>query len=106
MQATHTKSNGAKLLWRRAEACIVMHMTPAFILKEEGLPGSQVSSVTGGLRVVVNGSHVNQDGRSSSLTAPNGPSQQSAIRNALLNASIPPQVHTLPRTMQHPTRYT
>ena len=36
--------------------------------------------------VVLRGTFVNQDGRSSSLTAPNGPSQQAVIRGALLAA--------------------
>jgi acyl transferase domain-containing protein len=39
---------------------------------------------------IITGSAVNQDGRSSALTAPNGPAQQSAIRAALLAASIAP----------------
>ena len=36
--------------------------------------------------IVIRGTFVNQDGRSSSLTAPNGPSQQAVIRGALLAA--------------------
>ena len=38
--------------------------------------------------VLVKGSTVNQDGRSSSLTAPNGPSQQAAIFSALRAAGV------------------
>lgn len=38
--------------------------------------------------LVLGGTAVNQDGRSSSLTAPNGPSQQAAIRAALGAASL------------------
>lgn len=36
------------------------------------------------------GTFVNQDGRSSSLTAPNGPSQQAVIRGALQSAGKQP----------------
>jgi hypothetical protein len=40
--------------------------------------------------VVLHGTALNQDGRSSSLTAPNGPVQQSLIRTALQTAHMPP----------------
>lgn len=73
----------------RAEDCI------AFLLE------SSTPSCTGPLRctvndyecynavaVVVRGSSVNQDGRSSSLTAPNGPAQQVAIKSALASGSL------------------
>lgn len=36
------------------------------------------------------GTHVNQDGRTSSLTAPNGPAQQRAIHGALAAALLHP----------------
>ena len=39
--------------------------------------------------VLLLGTAVNQDGRSSSLTAPNGPSQQALIRVAVAAASLP-----------------
>lgn len=45
-----------------------------------------------GNTVYIRGTHVNQDGRSSSLTAPNGPSQQAVIRGALAAAVAMPQV--------------
>ena len=45
--------------------------------------------------LVLRGTYVNQDGRSSSLTAPNGPSQQAVIRGALTAAGIAPQVQPL-----------
>ncbi len=55
----------------RADAVIV--------LKLDAVPdGSAAAS-----GVVLRGTFVNQDGRSSSLTAPNGPSQQAVIRGAL-----------------------
>jgi acyl transferase domain-containing protein len=39
---------------------------------------------------VLNGSAINQDGRSSGLTVPNGPSQQKVIRDALMDGSLTP----------------
>ena len=41
----------------------------------------------GGKCVLVQGTAVNQGGRSSTLTAPNGPSQQDVLRNALKSAA-------------------
>jgi acyl transferase domain-containing protein len=38
--------------------------------------------------MVLSGSSINQDGRSSTLTAPNGPSQQEVVRTALLDSNI------------------
>ena len=58
----------------RADAVIVLRLDA---LSED--------SVTKG-SVVLRGTFVNQDGRSSSLTAPNGPSQQAVIRGALMAA--------------------
>ena len=40
--------------------------------------------------VLLHGTHVNQDGRSSSLTAPNGPAQQDVMRGALADADMLP----------------
>lgn len=45
--------------------------------------------------VLLRGSAINQDGRSSSLTAPNGPAQQAVVRAALSGASV------LPGNMHH-----
>ena len=39
---------------------------------------------------VLNGSAINQDGRSSDLTVPNGPSQKKVIRDALMDGSLIP----------------
>lgn len=67
----------------RGEACIVMHLTAASA-GDVGTSG-----------IILRGTYVNQDGRSSSLTAPNGPSQQSVIRGALGTARTSPQVQHL-----------
>lgn len=48
------------------------------------------ASPSSGLGVLVRGSAINQDGRSSSLTAPNGPAQQEVIRAATLSAGAEP----------------
>ena len=40
--------------------------------------------------LLVLGTAVNQDGRSSSLTAPSGPAQQALLKAALASASLPP----------------
>jgi 3-oxoacyl-(acyl-carrier-protein) synthase len=61
----------------RAEACLALILTACS--RDELL--SHIS-------VILSGTAVNQDGRSSSLTAPNGPSQQAVIRNALLTAKL------------------
>lgn len=51
------------------------------VLSSEGFPGDEPIAL-------IQGSAINQDGRSSSLTAPNGPSQQRAIRAALHDGGI------------------
>jgi acyl transferase domain-containing protein len=43
-----------------------------------------------GLLVVVKGTAVNQDGRSSTLTAPNGPAQQEVVRAAVVAGQVDP----------------
>ena len=58
--------------YTRGEACVV-HL----------LEGATAEELAGGVAaeaVLILGTAVNQDGRSSSLTAPNGPSQQQARR--------------------------
>jgi hypothetical protein len=74
----------------RSESCVVLH-----ILAERGVDktaldtnGSLAANYESGL--IIHGTFVNQDGRSSSLTAPNGPSQQAVIRGALQSAGIQP----------------
>ena len=47
------------------------------------LPAATLTPQEAASAVLLRGSAVGQDGRSSSLTAPNGPSQQQAIRAAL-----------------------
>ena len=49
------------------------------ILRLDALSGDDATKGS----VMLRGTFVNQDGRSSSLTAPNGPSQQAVIRGAL-----------------------
>lgn len=62
----------------RAEACSALWLTVGIE------PPSSLATV------LLQSTHVNQDGRSSSLTAPNGPSQQVVIHGALLAASLHP----------------
>ena len=69
--------------YTRAEAAVMLLLqaTPAGLGTDDLSP---VESIEGGVSLlVVRGSGVNQDGRSSALTAPNGPAQQSVIRAAL-----------------------
>lgn len=66
----------------RGEACIVMHLAAVSSADED----------LGHSGILVRGTYVNQDGRSSSLTAPNGPSQQSVIRGAISAAHMSPEV--------------
>lgn len=63
----------------RAETCIVLHLSAAAVGAPAG-PGS----------VLLRGTFVNQDGRSSSLTAPNGPAQQRVLQGALAAAGLAP----------------
>ena len=53
----------------------------------QGLSSEEGSTSQVGTVAIINGSAVNQGGRSSTLTAPNGPSQQDVIRNALSDAT-------------------
>lgn len=75
----------------RSESCIVLHILarPATGLPSLEGPGGDPSVGVGG-QAVIQGTFVNQDGRSSSLTAPNGPSQQAVIFGALQAAGIQP----------------
>ena len=66
----------------RAEACIVLHLLASN-------PSASTSNCLGA--VVLRGTFVNQDGRSSSLTAPNGPAQQGVLRGALAAAGLLPR---------------
>ena len=48
--------------------------------------GDLSSSSSSAAVIILDGTSVNQDGRSSSLTAPNGPAQQAAMRSAVADA--------------------
>ena len=67
----------------RAEACIVLHLATSH--------GAAESTLLSTRNLVLRGTFVNQDGRSSSLTAPNGPAQQDVIRGALEAAGLLPR---------------
>ena len=65
----------------RAEAVIVLRM--------DTIPADGATTSSYQLRgVILRGTFVNQDGRSSSLTAPNGPAQQAVIHGTLQAADL------------------
>jgi len=66
--------------YTRAEACTALWLSAS----------STTTAVSSTATVLVSGTHVNQDGRSSSLTAPNGPSQQALIQGALQSSDLQP----------------
>jgi 3-oxoacyl-(acyl-carrier-protein) synthase/acyl carrier protein len=76
----------------RSEGCVAM-MTIG--MNRDGVATKSSDSIKGkssaslNLNVMLAGSAVMQDGRSSSLIAPNGPAQQSTIRQALSDAHSP-----------------
>ena len=87
----------------RAEACIIARIDPFSPAANAHVPhdspsldhplldmGMGPSNVNQGPDVILCGTCVNQDGRSSSLTAPNGPSQQMVIRGGLADAALEP----------------
>ena len=80
----------------RAEACIIARIDPCFPDSHPAAPNSHPPSEQAGMgmanqpEIVLSGTCVNQDGRSSSLTAPNGPSQQMVIRGGLADAALEP----------------
>jgi acyl transferase domain-containing protein len=67
----------------RAEACIVIKLERVVSTAAEGSSNTAMA-------LLVAGTAVNQDGRSSSLTAPHGPSQQAVIAEACTAATILP----------------
>ena len=68
--------------YARAEACVVHQLE----VEEAAAPDGQLGSG----RMLVLGTGINQDGRSSSLTAPHGPSQQQLVRSVLEGCSLSP----------------
>ena len=66
----------------RGEARGVMAMTAMGVTDTDNATGASSGTVI----VVLDGTAVNQDGRSSSLTAPNGPAQQAVMRSAVADA--------------------
>ncbi|KAK9803997.1 hypothetical protein WJX72_011444 [[Myrmecia] bisecta] len=74
--------------YMRGEACVV-HLIEAVGAEELAQGGCDHA-------VILHGTGVNQDGRSSSLTAPNGPSQQQVIRAAMsVNEAAPADIDIL-----------
>lgn len=71
----------------RSEACVVLHLSASNSKDAEN--GASSALIHEG--VVLCGTFVNQDGRSSSLTAPNGPAQQRVLRGALQAAILLPE---------------
>lgn len=69
----------------RGEACVV-HLLES--VRSEELSAGSEAAIAAQHAIVIRGTAVNQDGRSSSLTAPNGPSQQQVI---FADAPIPPK---------------
>lgn len=85
----------------RAEACIIARIDPFIPEAHAHVPHDFPSldqpdldmgprSITQQPDVILCGTCVNQDGRSSSLTAPYGPSQQMVIRGGLADAALQP----------------
>jgi acyl transferase domain-containing protein len=72
--------------YARADAFGVMLLLPS--ARTEASPASAAALAR------LDGTAVNQDGRSSSLTAPNGPSQQDVVRQALAAAQLDPAAIT------------
>jgi acyl transferase domain-containing protein len=74
----------------RAETCIVLHLLASSPGDTAAAATAAGNSSRGSSSILLRGTFVNQDGRSSSLTAPNGPAQQGVIRGALQAASLLP----------------
>ena len=87
----------------RGEACVTLVMQLHVSNGEGGSPAELLGSSSGGAiglaaqaagaamegaLMVLEGTAVGQDGRSSSLTAPNGPAQQAVMSAALLEATL------------------
>lgn len=75
----------------RGEGCEVALVASFHLASSTALP----------IALIISGTAVGQDGRSSSLTAPNGPSQRAVIRTALDRATLKP--HDMGALMLHGT---
>ncbi len=79
-----TDANG----YVRSEAVVVVALAALDSLQLAGMERGGSSTAHLASSVLLLGTAVNQDGRSSSLTAPNGPAQQALIRAALQSAHL------------------
>ena len=73
-----------------AVAALALRAVDSLAAAAASAAGGGGGGSTAGRCVLVRGTAVNQDGRSSSLTAPNGPAQQALLRAALQAAHLQP----------------
>jgi acyl transferase domain-containing protein len=81
-KALDARADGYVRSEARAVLMLVAMKDPAAAAHPDA-DSSSAASAAAPVAVFVNGTAVNQDGRSSSLTAPNGPAQQAAMRLAI-----------------------
>jgi len=78
-----------KALDAAADGYVRAEAASAVVLRSVDSLTSAATESNNAAAVLLLGTSVNQDGRSSSLTAPNGPSQQALLRSALTAATLP-----------------